>query len=765
MKKEMENAKKTIQSFKNSFSSIMGGLKTALVGLAIGKTIKDSVQSAMEIESALNQIKRIMGESSNQFLKWANDTAIAFGMSKGEAVKYGAVYGNLLSSFTKSTGETMQYTEELLKSAAIVASGTGRTMQDVLDRIRSGILGNTESIEDLSINVNVAMLESTEAFKKFANNKSWNQLSFQTQQQIRVMAILEQASKKYGDSLNQNTASAQAQFVAQLKNLQLSLGQAFLPIYNAILPALTALAASLANFMGVIAQFSQALFGSAASKQAAQVKTTAQQASAVSGLGDAYKKAGKEAKGALVGFDEINSLADKSGGSDDASSLDGAAAMPVGNMPMNFDTNAPEVSAKIQDMANKVKAVFADMASVISENKDVVVSALAGILAGFASFQIISNWSAIVLVLDKAFKALSVTMSGISMPILAMSALIALLVGNIVYLWRTNEEFRNSVIEVWTQIKTFVTTIVNDMWSIVKEIWDKYGQTLIENIAGFMKSIQNIIQAAWESFIKPIVTNALNMLSTLWTEHLSGLASMIGEFIMKLINFALEIWNGFIAPVVGYLIETFGPVFADVFNSVINTISMLIGIAADVAKGLFKSLGGILDFLSGTFSGNWAKAWNGVKDIFKGVFDSLYAIVKVPLNAIIDAINDVISGLNKIHFDLPDWLPGNLGGKSFGITIGKIPKLAKGGITNGEMTAVVGDNPGGKEVISPLDDLMDMIGTSVGNAMMAANQFNSNNNQDINLNLNIDGTTFARATYSYNQRESSRVGNAMIITT
>ena len=68
----------------------------------------------------------------------------------------------------------------LLKASSVIASATGRTMEDVMDRIRSGLLGNTEAIEDLGVNVNVALLESTDAFKKFAGDKSWNQLDFQT---------------------------------------------------------------------------------------------------------------------------------------------------------------------------------------------------------------------------------------------------------------------------------------------------------------------------------------------------------------------------------------------------------------------------------------------------------------------------------------------------------------------------------------------------------------------------------------------------------
>ena len=58
------------------------------------------------------------------------------------------------------------------------------------------------------------MIESTEAFKKFANGQSWEQLDFQTQQQIRLMAILEQATKRYGDTLQDNVNNRIATFKA-----------------------------------------------------------------------------------------------------------------------------------------------------------------------------------------------------------------------------------------------------------------------------------------------------------------------------------------------------------------------------------------------------------------------------------------------------------------------------------------------------------------------------------------------------------------------
>ena len=107
-----------------------------------------------------------------------------------------------------------------------------------------------------------------------------------------------------------------------------------------------------------------------------------------------------------------------------------------------------------------------------------------------------------------------------------------------------------------------------------------------------------------------------------------------------------------------------------------------------------------------------------MQEIFKGIFTALVAIAKAPLNGIIalinmviDAINWMINGLNKIHFDVPDWVPV-LGGKSLGFnipTIGKIAYLAKGGVLSSG-SAIVGEAgpelltmAGGRAHVMPLN--------------------------------------------------------------
>lgn len=724
LRTEMEQVKKQLggleketnratSGIKALFKKLLVGVVALKIGQKIGQAITSGIREAMNVEAAIQQIKRIMGESTNHFLKWADTQAIAFNMSKAQALKYGAIFGNLVSGFSKSTQEAMTNTTDLLKASSIIASSTGRSMQDVMERIRSGLLGNTEAIEDLGVNVNIAMIESTEAFKKFANGRAWNQIDFQTQQQIRLMAILEQTYRKYGDTVAQNTSSQLQQLVAILGNVKLSLGQAFLPIVQIVLPVLIKLAQGLSYVMNIIAQFSQALFGKSVGPK--QVHNTNAQTKAMTNLGNATEKAGKQAKKAqsfLAGFDEINAIPSTTadgGGTGGNGGAGGTLSMPEINTGSWLDVPA-EVSKAVQDMADRVKAKFSEMTAFISSNKDIIISSLMGLAAGFASYQIISNWGTIMGTVSKAITAVGTALSGISIPILAISALIALLVGNIVYLWKTNEDFRDSVKEVWEQIKTSVTTVVNDMWNIVKGIWDKYGQDLMNNLAGFMKSIQTMILTVW-GVIKPIITNALEMLSWLWDKHLKGLVQQVGEFIAKLVIGALEIWNKFISPLINWLVEKLGPVFSSVFKTVISVVGLAVGSIADSTKGILRALGGVIDFISGVFTGNWRKAWQGVKDIFSGIFSSLPGFIKYPLNQIIDAVNNVIRGLNRIDIDIPnwDWIPDKYQGKKFGINISTIPKLAQGGYVgaNSPMLAMIGDNPRYGEIVAPENKLYE----------------------------------------------------------
>lgn len=386
---QVKNATAKVREQSNSIGSAFGKL-AKFAGFAIlGKKLLDvgmySAQTALEVSAAMNQIKRQMGESSQSFLKWVNDNANAMNMGVGEATNYGAVYSNLFSGFIKDTNKLSAYTAKMLQTSAVVAEGSGRTITDVMERIRSGLLGNTEAIEDLGINVNVAMIESTEAFKKFANGQSWQQLDYQTQQQIRLMAILEQATAKYGDTLSNSVNGSISLFKSLMKDSALNLGNAMLPIINAIMPVLNSFAMVLKNVTAKLAEFIALMFnkkatvkdgvGGAVGDMGNAMKDAAggagDLADAVDDAGDSAggladnlgdsaknaKKAAKELLG-LMGFDEINILQkpkdDDAGGSGGGGGGKGGKGKGGGGGP--FKDILPEV--ELTDMDNQFKSIF-----------------------------------------------------------------------------------------------------------------------------------------------------------------------------------------------------------------------------------------------------------------------------------------------------------------------------------------------------------------------------------------------------------------------
>lgn len=750
--KGLNTAQKRMTSFQSTMSKTMKGLGIALSGLAVGKLVKDSTKAAMTVESSILQMQRTMQGNANTFQSWAQTQSKAFGMAREEAFKYGATYSNLISTFTSGASETEQKTTELLKASAVVASATGRTMEDTMERIRSGLLGNTESIEDLGINVNVAMLESTKAFKQFANGRSWQQLTFQEQQQIRLMAILEQANTKYGSSLAGTTQTKQQMFLATLKNIRLNLGQAFLPIYNVVLPALTSLASKLESIAASLAAFTQALFGKSSQ---VQTKQTQAQAAAVTDLGDATEEAGKQAKGALAGFDEINKLSKVD---------DGAGAGTVGGVVEDIGLQQVDdgtggalggVSAKAAEAAEKIRTAFNNIKNTIVENKDIIVPALGAITGAIAGIFLYNNLPVAIAAVTTAFTKFGAAIKAAwvflaANPIVAVVAAIGALVGALVGAYLTNDEFRASVDKLWERIKTALTPVIQALGNVLTWLWQSVimpvSKVLMDVLKVAFDGISYSVKWLWEYLLKPLGNFLLSVFSPIIEVVAKLLINNLKGNIDLVVKSFEFLWYNVLKPITTWLSSTFKPVFEFIGKSI-----------KSIIEGLQLSFEGLITFITGIFTANWRKAWEGIRTIFKGTFGTLWEIAKTPLNLIIDAVNRIIDGLNSLSIDVPSWVPG-FGGKTWGVDIPNIPRLATGAITdvNNPFMAVVGDNRTQREVISPLDDLLGMITTAVSNAT------GNNQNGDIFLNIQFGEDTILDKVVSGANR-SSRVNGKTII--
>lgn len=616
----VKNATAKVREQSSSIGSAFGKL-AKFAGFAIlGKKLLDvgmySTQTALEVSASMNQIKRQMGESSQSFLKWVNDNANAMNMGVGEATNYGAVYSNLFSGFIKDTNKLSAYTAKMLQTSAVVAEGSGRTITDVMERIRSGLLGNTEAIEDLGINVNVAMIKSTEAFKKFANGQSWQQLDYQTQQQIRLMAILEQATAKYGDTLSNSVNGRISLFKSLMKDAALNLGNSMLPIINAIMPVLNSFAMVLKNVTAKLAEFIALMFnkkatvkdgvGGAIGDMGNAMKDAAggagDLADAVDDAGDSAggladnlgdsaknaKKAAKELLG-LLGFDEINILQkpkdDDAGGSGGGGK--GGKGKGGGGGP--FKDILPEV--ELTDMDNKFKSIFDGLGDKLKGLFDLFKK---GFDAAFRPEGI----ERIKTALDQIAKTMGeiATDPRVVNAFNRMAEKIAYALGQVT----------GSITTIGLGIGVFLAESIANGLGRQKERITRALVALFDNIGNIAEAVGNITQDFSSAFYDVITSTGAVRIGSAIVSTLLSLTSTIVEVGSKL---AGSLFKGFEKVVV-----TSAPKISSVFQSLLDTV-------APVFESIERSVNKFGDGLSRVYDEHVAPAINSIANAFNGLID------------------------------------------------------------------------------------------------------------------------------------------------
>lgn len=617
---QVKNATAKVREQSNSIGSAFGKL-AKFAGFAIlGKKLLDvgmySTQTALEVSASMNQIKRQMGESSQSFLKWVNDNANAMNMGVGEATNYGAVYSNLFSGFIKDTNKLGAYTAKMLQTSAVVAEGSGRTITDVMERIRSGLLGNTEAIEDLGINVNVAMIKSTEAFKRFSNGQSWDQLDFQTQQQIRLMAILEQATAKYGDTLSNSVNGRISLFKSLMKDAALNLGNSMLPIINVIMPVLNSFAMVLKNVTAKLAEFIALMFnkkatvkdgvGGAVGDMGNAMKDAAGGAGGLAdavddagdsaggladNLGDSAKNAKKAAKEllGLLGFDEINILQkpkdDDAGGSGGGGK--GGKGKGGGGGP--FKDILPEV--ELTDMDNKFKSIFDGLGDKLKGLFDPFKK---GFDAAFRPEGI----ERIKTALDQIAKTMGeiATDPRVVNAFNRMAEKIAYALGQVT----------GSIATIGLGIGVFLAESIANGLGGQKERITRALVALFDNIGNIAEAVGNIAQDFSSAFYDVITSTGAVRIGSAIVSTLLSLTSTIVEVGSKLAGSLFKVFEK--------VVVTSAPKISSVFQSLLDTV-------APVFESIERSVNKFGDGLSRVYDEHVVPAINSIANAFNGLID------------------------------------------------------------------------------------------------------------------------------------------------
>lgn len=687
--------KKGISGISTSLKGITKIVAAAFFVKVIYNFSKACIQAASDLEEVQNVVDTVFGESSAIIDNFAKNAVKSLGLSELSVKKYASTMGAMLKSMKLSDKQVLVMSQNMTALAGDMASFYNLSGDEAFNKIRAGISGETEPLKQLGINMSVANMEAYALSQGI--DKSYNSMTQAEQAILRYNYLLDVTRDAQGDfaRTSGNWANQVRVLSEQWNNFKSVLGSSFIQVLTPVIQALNMIMGKLILAGQYFQRFIYMITG---------VKPETKAASkAVENLGGSLDNATKKAKKTekalkgLQSFDKLNVL-DSGSGSDSDSDGGGAGGMAI-NDAYDFsdittatdalDSTFEEIDKKLQQMKTLFEAAW---------NSDVVQS------FAYAAKEYIQFLYDFVVAMGTAlFENLQLTWENIRLNVEET-------LSNITELWTlfwtdlgdTINEYSQPIIDgmvglfnsVWTDgvdpLIQQITKCWRDFTSILLELWKKYGKDILDDLGEFVVKTIELFQSIWDNVLEPIITPFLETISWLWDKHLKGMIQNIGEFIAELIDGALKIYNKFIQPIVMWLLEKLAPAWSFLSSTVIGLLGSMFGFILDIVSSIRRVLTGLIKFITGVFTGDWKKAWTGVRDIFKGIFDMLKSIVTTPINYIIDVLNGLIAGINKIKFDVPDWVPV-IGGKKFGFDIPKIQKFENGGVLFKETVGVMGE--------------------------------------------------------------------------
>ena len=211
------------------------------------------------------------------------------------------------------------------------------------------------------------------------------------------------------------------------------------------------------------------------------------------------------------------------------------------------------------------------------------------------------------------FGKLGAAIGGISAPVLAIVAVIAVLAAAFAHLWKTNDGFRENIIATWTQIKE---TVSNFCQGIVDRL----------NSLGFeFSSITEVLKAVWDGFcnlLAPVFEGAFRFIS--------DTLSTVLDVILNTVDFFIAVfsgdWEG--------AWEAVKNIFSSIWNGLVSWFT-----------NILETIKGVLDVALGWIGSSWEQVWSGVKNFFTNIWNSIKSFISNTINAISTTISNVINGI------------------------------------------------------------------------------------------------------------------------
>lgn len=409
-----------------------------------------------------------------------------------------------------------------------------------------------------------------------------------------------------------------------------------------------------------------------------------------------------------------------------------------------------EHTDRIREYLISMFDIWADINNLLSD----FLTAFAYVFSAFASENGIAVTSSLIGIFADAFMGISQLCAEMTKSIIEL--LTKPFVDNADAIRETLEGTLGVIATLLSSVKDIVDEVVDDILSLYEE----HIAPVISDLTQILSEFVGNVLAWFNEDILPIIRDAADEISSIVEDNILPIIDNIIETIGGIIDILKILFDMYLKKQLEWLKNVLLPVATVVFKTVTNMFTSLLRTATTVIKAITQILKGLVEFIAGVMTGDMNRAFEGLKDIFSGfktfisgVVNGILGIVETMANGVVDSINMVIRALNKLSFDVPDWVP-LIGGESWGFNLTelehvKLPRLATGGITMGPTRALIGE--AGREAVLPLEnntEWMDELADRIGNSPRGP----------VTVVLEMDGKEFARAQVPYINAENSRIG-------
>ena len=284
-----------------------------------------------------------------------------------------------------------------------------------------------------------------------------------------------------------------------------------------------------------------------------------------------------------------------------------------------YDALESKLRAGVQFITNGVIPAIEWLGGHIPE-VTIAVSGLGAVIAAM-------NWGTIsskIAMVKGALVKLTAALGGVSLPAIAIIAVITAVALAFTNLWKNNEEFRNKITAIWDGIKAK---------------FDEFGQGIVDrlNALGFeFEDITEVMKAVWDGFcevLAPIFEGVFQQISNILNEALDILTGLFDIFAGIFTGDWDMVWQG--------VQEVFGAVWDFVVATFENWISTFTSLA-DTVLGWFGTDWETVWTNVKTF---FSDTWNAISSFFSGILTGIKTFFTDTWNAIVSFFSGILSGI------------------------------------------------------------------------------------------------------------------------